>query len=100
MATFEPWAATHGYTDAPALTSVRGADQVAPQSLDCAYLIRLDDVPSSSSQTAASLLPPAFATTGNAAFVVPEDAGPTGTWEKVRPPFVERAKFTPPVDVA
>src|SRR3954468_10421962 len=60
----------------------------------------LDVVPSSSSHTAASLLPPALATTGNALFVVPDVAGPTSTLVNVRPPLVERANFTPPVDVA
>src|SRR3954470_12635995 len=99
MATFEPFASTHGYTDAPPLTITRGADHVAPQSLDWEYLITLV-LPSTSSHTAASLLPPAWVTTGKAGVVSPEVAGPTSTFVNVRPPLVERPNFTPPLEVA
>ena len=53
-----------------------------------------------SSQTAARRPPPAFATTGNAGVVSALLAGPTVLCVKVAPPFTDRAKFTPPDEVA
>ena len=58
------------------------------------------ELPLISSQTAASLLPPALATTGNAWVVSALLAGETLTLVNVRPPLLEPANFTPPVEVA
>src|SRR5581483_6043276 len=97
-ATFEPAAATHGYTDAPLATSVLGGDQELPQLALPAYRMRLV-LPMSSSQTAARRPLPASATTGNACAVSASLAGETVLWLNVSPPLIERAKFTPPVEV-
>ena len=94
-----PLAAIHGYTDVPALTTARFALHVAPQSVDVETSTRLRP-PSTSSHTAARRLPPAFATTGKLVDVSAELAGPTTVLANVVPPLVERANFTPPVDVA
>ena len=58
------------------------------------------ELPTFSSQTAARCPLPPLATTGNAWVVSALLAGPTVLCVNVRPPFVERAKLTPPVEVA
>src|SRR3954464_13106928 len=98
-ATCDPDAATHGYTDAPPLTSVRGADHEVPQFVLSEYRIRLE-LPTFSAHTAARWPPPPFATTGNACVVSASLAGETVLWLNVSAPLVDRAKLTPPVEVA
>src|SRR5205807_6634136 len=99
MTTFEPCAAIHGYTEAPPSTSVRGADHVAPQSCESLYPIELV-LPFTFSQVATRWFPPAFATTGKAAFVEFALSPCTLTFVKVRAPLLEPANLTPPEDVA
>src|SRR5436305_15128863 len=79
-----------------------GALHVAPQLVDSLKPIWLHEVPSfdTSCHTATRWPAPALATTGKARPVSwPESLARTGTLVNVRPPLVEKAKFTPPDEV-